>query len=909
MGDDIENGDSGARFVRGDLHIHSYGGSYDVKDERATPSAIVEKARERGIQVIALSDHNSIDNVQAFLAAADAYDDVVAIPAVELSCQEGHLLAYAPTWAALQQLFGRLDISRDSRSGETSCNTGMHQVLQHVAEAGGFALLAHVDVATGFEQRVPGWTPQKKAILCHGALLGCEVRAWPSPFTYDEDDEDEERKAVGRERIEKLGQPPSLYRFARVVNSDAHDLDRVGANDAGRDRTTRYKMSTPTFEALKIALLDPGARVRVEDGLRGAIPRLVGMRLTGGFLDGSMVRFSPNLTCVIGGRGTGKTTTIKCAESVAHLDEKFDWNDSLSVLESDVGPDELELVVRDAFGSTFTVRKAKGDCAYAVDGDGNPVDLGFRVDVFRQSEASDLAPRVRQDPGALLEYLDGHIPGVRELHSKDADLRTRLVDAQAASREAHEKTEECAERLKGSRGAAAQVKQAKQAKVGALAKLERERSGFRQAGTRVAALKAALLDVLGERPLEPVLEDYPDLLGVAAPGSEDAAQAEGDGAPAPVLEDVGDTIRALDGELTQWLRERIDPLLKQIAEKATDLKDAEGVSSREADDKKAELRAKDIVFDLNKLRVLAAQEAKVPQHELALAGAKKKYSAALQQEVTLLKERRQLHSALETARTAWATRILREVPKTDLRISLKFQPDRYSPEAKQLVISEMGWRTNQQKKAHALLGDLGFWGLTDVLRKAGNGKEKEAIEAVKSVANGALFNNQDAKELVTRLSRRAVMRKLATCRVDCLPVLKVGRMSSQKSREYSRLSIGQQQSVLLTLLLADDHANNPLLLDQPEDNLDSEFIFKAIVPALRRAKERRQVVIVTHNANVCVLGDAEQIVVLKSAQDKGKIVGTGAIDRESLKRKVCEVLEGTEEAFRLRGQMYGVRVG
>ena len=100
----------------------------------------------------------------------------------------------------------------------------------------------------------------------------------------------------------------------------------------------------------------------------------------------------------------------------------------------------------------------------------------------------------------------------------------------------------------------------------------------------------------------------------------------------------------------------------------------------------------------------------------------------------------------------------------------------------------------------------------------------------------------------------------------------------------------------------------PLLIDQPEDHLDSEFIFKAIVPALRRAKERRQVVLVTHNANVCVLGDAEQIVVLESVEDAGKVVNTGGIDSGDLKQEACRMLEGTEGAFKLRGLMYGMKV-
>jgi predicted ATPase len=96
----------------------------------------------------------------------------------------------------------------------------------------------------------------------------------------------------------------------------------------------------------------------------------------------------------------------------------------------------------------------------------------------------------------------------------------------------------------------------------------------------------------------------------------------------------------------------------------------------------------------------------------------------------------------------------------------------------------------------------------------------------------------------------------------------------------------------------------PLIIDQPEDNLDSEFIYKTLVPAIRHAKERRQVIVVTHNANIAVLGDAEQIVVLKATQDKGSIMCRGSIDEPETREFACDILEGTREAFERRFQIY-----
>jgi DNA repair ATPase RecN len=98
----------------------------------------------------------------------------------------------------------------------------------------------------------------------------------------------------------------------------------------------------------------------------------------------------------------------------------------------------------------------------------------------------------------------------------------------------------------------------------------------------------------------------------------------------------------------------------------------------------------------------------------------------------------------------------------------------------------------------------------------------------------------------------------------------------------------------------------PLIIDQPEDNLDSEFIFHSLVPVLRTAKERRQIIVVTHNPNIAVLGDAELIVALKSTSDRSVIVARGSIDEPITKKAVCRILEGAEEAFKRRARIYGV---
>ena len=106
--------------------------------------------------------------------------------------------------------------------------------------------------------------------------------------------------------------------------------------------------------------------------------------------------------------------------------------------------------------------------------------------------------------------------------------------------------------------------------------------------------------------------------------------------------------------------------------------------------------------------------------------------------------------------------------------------------------------------------------------------------------------------------------------------------------------------MVLPILLLD--SENPLLVDQPEDNLDNRFIFGTIVDSIRKMKTRRQLIFTTHNPNIPVLGDAEGVFVLSSDGPSGKLVGAGSVDQ--CKSHIITLLEGGEDAFRMRGERY-----
>ena len=118
---------TGARFLRADLHIHSFGASHDVTDSAMTAAGIVKSAAEEKLSIIAVTDHNEIGNVEAALDAARG-TDVLVIPGIELSCPQGHLLCYLSTLDALRRLHGKLDIV-DSGTAISRCQQSLLECL------------------------------------------------------------------------------------------------------------------------------------------------------------------------------------------------------------------------------------------------------------------------------------------------------------------------------------------------------------------------------------------------------------------------------------------------------------------------------------------------------------------------------------------------------------------------------------------------------------------------------------------------------------------------------------------------------------------------------------------------------------------------------------------------------------
>src|SRR5690606_11207380 len=127
-------------------------------------------------------------------------------------------------------------------------------------------------------------------------------------------------------------------------------------------------------------------------------------------------------------------------------------------------------------------------------------------------------------------------------------------------------------------------------------------------------------------------------------------------------------------------------------------------------------------------------------------------------------------------------------------------------------------------------------------------------------------------------------------------------------KNLNELSPGEKGLLLLVFYLQLDKDNIPLVIDQPEDNLDNESIFSVLANCIREAKKNRQVLLVTHNPNLAVGADAEQVVFVKLEKSNNYRFSyeTGAIENPKINQKIIDVLEGTQPAFVKRRLKYQI---
>jgi ABC-type lipoprotein export system ATPase subunit len=854
-------------------------------DAKMTPEAIVDTSIAERLDLIAITDHNQIGNVGSALKYAQG-KSLLVVPGVELSTPQGHLLVYFETADQLQRFFGKLTISNDRKV----CHNTVPQCLQFAAEYNGFGICAHIELDSGLEKAAPKFDAFKQEVFNCPNLLGLEITNASNSAMFSHDDADPNRRNCAVVRCAELGLEEGVD-LAKVMSSDAHTLNALGRNASGNRKLTRLKMEALTFASLRIALMDATARVRLEDLIPASVPRFVGMKLEGGFLKNQVVHFSPNLTCVIGGRGAGKSTLLESLRAASG-----NAADS-QVIDSEVWPDAISLVYEDEVGERHTLTRSKLCDVTNADPEG---PTAVAIESYGQGETADTIQHCDTDPSILLRFLDGFID-FGELRKQDELLREAILANQTLLEALQQNIDQIGPTEKAKGIADTQVAALKKQNASQIVELEeklakerRFRDGLK---SNLSKLLASITNSLAGGELRRLTADIDgDALAVG--------KAEFDVVKA-LVDGLATEIDTLSGELKQKVVAANDKIAAQLQvwimrEKAT---------QERIEEIRRDLEKQSVKLDIAFIRKVTKDAADLQARLIELRKSQAKQQEAFKERRRLIQERAALRAKIFNARQAFATTMSGNLAAAvvDYRVKFQFFEGLLSPEMEEFIKTTMSWRTSQVPRAALIAAMIS----PAQLLAAVNAKNASVLEQLSDIDGNSVFSKADANDIIAKLSEWQAKCALERIAFEDRPEIKVTQVvenadgtKGYRVRDFAKLSLGQQQAILLTVLLF-SKSRVPLIIDQPEDNLDGEFIYKTVVRSLRSIKEHRQVIIVTHNPNIAVLGDAELIIPLRGASEVSVIRDRGSIDTTDTKDIVCTILEGSRKAFKRRQEVYG----
>lgn len=882
----------GAVFYKCALQVnpHHYGQTYRGQSSDGNDTehaeAIINKAIELGIKVLAITDHNNVDGVAVFRNVAKDHD-IYIFPGFELSSREGvHLLCLYPPDADDGQLgryLGELGI-RDTQPSTELSDKSFSDVLEIVQRQGGITIAAHVTNDKGFFKVLRG---------------EAGIRAWKNEnlLAIQIPGEVEGLRPGTREIVENKN--PLYRRSGTLGNAIAavNAVDIVGAEDLEkRSATCWIKMSDISIDGLRQAFLDPGSRIRLNPTNgnldQRAHSEIVALGWQGGFLDGTQIRLNSNLNVLIGGRGTGKSTIIESIRAVLGLDpignEAQTAHNGIvrQVLRSGTKislsvrvhrPIIHEYLIERTLPNPPLVLEKTGEVTHL-----EPTDILPTVEVYGQHEISELT----RSPEKLTRLLDRFVRRDDTPLSRKASLKQKLRENRRALCSTSEKIKTIEERLAALPGLEETLKRFQEAgleeKLKEQSLLVREEGVLNSTIERLQPFLDALKSIQNELPIDRTFLSEQALKDL--PGKNILSTAN------EVLIELEKSIRKISDELDRSII-HADRHIKQI--------------HSEWDSRKQQVTTEyeEILRDLQKSRVDGEEFIQLRRtiEKLRPLQERRKILKNLVSEHS--KKRRVLIAEWEEVKAEYF-RILDQAAK---KVSSKLH---------NYVTVQVTFGGNRKPLFDLLQKEIGGR-LSETTDRLNNVPDLSLTQFVKACRSGAEelksvygITSSQAKHIAN--ARTEVFMKIEE--LELAPTTKICLNTAPKGeesvwQELDDLSTGQKATAVLLLLLLD--ADAPLIVDQPEDDLDNRFITEGIIPRMREQKRRRQFIFSTHNANIPVLGDAEMIIGLSASG--GAVNGTtriasghmGSIDRQSVRELVEEILEGGREAFEIRRRKYG----
>lgn len=884
----------GAVFHRCALQVnpHRYAEDFRGESLRGTEAdharSVVEKAVEIGVSVLAITDHNDVSGVPAFQAAAEGRG-VHILPGFELESTDGvHVLCIYPPETPQEQLerfLGEFGI-RDITGTSGLCQKEFVGVLATVHEQGGITVAAHVTNGKGLlrqlagQSRIRAWKASD--------LLAIQI---PGPI----DDLPQADRDIVRNRNPDYQREQGASEDLAVAVVNAKDVVEA-ADLEDRTATCWIKMSEVSVEGLRQAFLDPGSRIRMNPS-EGVLEQdghaeLVAIAWEGGFLNGQAIHFNPNLNVLIGGRGTGKSTVVESLRAVLGLHaigeeatqahhgvvrHVLRSGTKISLLARTHRPSVREYRIERTIPNPPVVKDSHGRVSNLA-----PEDVLPGIEVFGQHEISELT----RDGRKLTRLLDRFLERDESLVRGKEDLRRRLEQNRRNLLDARAEMARIEDRLAALPGIEETLRKYRDAgleeRLREQSLIVREQRLLASVPERVAPFRDCLSTLEGELPIDRVFLSEKALEDL--PGKE-------------ILTRLNPIMERLDKEVTR-IRKELATALQRFDEGVSEVR-----VEWEARRRQVQAEYESILRDLQKSRVDGEEFIRLRKQIEELRPLRERKEQLLRMErehadarAGLLADWEDLKAA-EFRRFDGAAKKVGRALKGRVQVEVTAAGDR--EELFALLRDEVGGRLSEAIDALRGKADLSLPALATACR-SGTEALSEAFGMTSTQAGRLAQANPEVIMRVEELDLPAV---------TSIQLNTAGLGEPPSWQPLDELSKGQKATAVLLLLLLESDA--PLVVDQPEDDLDNRFITEGVVPRMREEKQRRQFVFSTHNANIPVLGDAELIVGLSASgeaeQGRARVDPNhmGSIDAQPVRELVEEILEGGKEAFERRRRKYG----
>ena len=853
--------ENGATWLRADFHLHtkadkefSYTGI-----ENDFCRLYVEKLKEQNINTGVITNHNKFDKSEFVALRKKAIKEGIGLFAgVEFSLKEGiHILVvFDDKWyqGETDNINKFLDnafygIANYDKPNYSNSNFNLKETVDALDKIGYdyFIVLAHIDDTNGLFTELRGRT-QEDFVRQESFKRVLAVQ-----------------KSANFENYNKLCQ--WLTRKSKIACVEGSDNAHGGIDAIGKGKITYIKLGDFNFEALTFALTDSEYRVSPKDKPEIKNAYIKSIAFEGGLLEGTRIDFSPELNNLIGIRGSGKSSLLEVLRYVLGI--------SLPINAAD--PDYKNSLVTRSMGSG-------GKAIVTIV---NKQNEEYRIEkLYGQKE--DIYKNNILQPEISIEATGFNSPiyfGQKDLSNKGKDFEGDLI-----------------QRLIGTRLKSVQVK------------IEQKK---REVENIISELKKLqnLKDLIKETEAQ-IQNSKHQLNFFKEKGVEDKLKQQTlfDSDISKLVQNES-TVRSYLSELASVISNHVyffqqeitgSEINKELFEEAKKI-----IQELKIEFEKLKTIQKNSLLSQQKLKeVIAKINIKKEGLKEEFAKIKREINTDTINPDNFLNLNRQIETALLKLKEIEKSEKRRNDLQTNLLERLTELDNLWLEEYN--VLNKEVKRINEAESKISI--EVEFKGrrdkLTDKMKQVfrGTGIRETAYQEIEANYKDFIQIYRDSSKLDDILNENHVVdfkRRFSENQEDLLTFKVENKIVIQyNGKSLDKHSLGQRASALILFLLA-QRENDVLIIDQPEDDLDNQTIYDEVIKELKKIKGNMQFIFATHNANIPVLGDSEKVV--SCSYDEKKItVHSGTIDNHQTQRFIVDIMEGGDEAFNRRKNIYSI---